>query len=258
MKALILGGCGKMGSRVALDLINSADITRILLADKNPDTARVPEAVLQNRIASIKSLDASGSYPELVKAISDHDVVINCAGPYSLFDPHAVVTAAIEAGVDSIEHGVYLSEEDMILMANRKTVLCATYGVYTAASMLENVPDFMKENCSQAAEHYLGTLAMAHKHGVKVVFGGDTYHADPASEFKGLIKAGFSPEEALQAGTINGAELLGLEDSIGKIEPGKLADLVALRGNPLDNPDALGDVVSVMKEGVVYTPERLT
>jgi imidazolonepropionase-like amidohydrolase len=166
--------------------------------------------------------------------------------------------AAIEAGVDSIEHGVYLSEEDLILMAKRKTVLCATYGVYTAASQLENVPDFMKESCSQAADHYLNTLGMAHKHGVKVVFGGDTYHADPASEFKGLIKAGFSPEEALQAGTINGAELLGLEDSIGKIEPGKLADLVALRGNPLDNPDALGDVFSVMKEGVVYTPERLT
>jgi len=165
--------------------------------------------------------------------------------------------AAIEAGVDSIEHGVYLTEDDLSLMANRKTVLCATYGVYTAAANLENVPDFMKENCAKAADHYISTLAMAHKCGVKVVFGGDTYHADPAAEFKGLIKAGFSPEEAFQAGTINGAALLGLEDRLGSIEPGKLADLVALRDNPLETPDALGDVVSVMKAGVVYTPECL-
>ena len=164
---------------------------------------------------------------------------------------------AIEAEVDSIEHGVYLSDDDLALMADRKTVLCVTYGVYLAASKLENVPEFMRDNCSQAADHYLTTLATAHKHGVRVVFGGDTYHADPLTEFKGLMKAGFSPKEAFQAGTINGAILLGLENSIGTIEPGKIADIVALRGNPLDQPEALGEVMLVMKGGEVYTPESL-
>ncbi|MBW2427525.1 MAG: amidohydrolase family protein [Deltaproteobacteria bacterium] len=165
--------------------------------------------------------------------------------------------AAIEAGIDSIEHGVYLSEDDLALMAEKNTVLCVTYGPYAAASKLENVPEFMKDNCAQAAEKYLDTLAKAHQLNVRVVFGGDTYHADPKTEFKALIKAGFSPIEALRAGTLNGAALLGFEDCLGTIEPGKTADMVALGGNPLDLPDALEDVISVMKDGDVYTPESL-
>jgi len=166
--------------------------------------------------------------------------------------------AAIEAGIDSIEHGVYLTDEELSQMAERAIVLCATYGPYMAASKLENVPQFMKDNCARAAEHYLGTLAKAHEHEVKVVFGGDTYHADPGTEYKALIQAGFSPMEALDAGTVNAAIFLGYEDRLGTIEKGKIADLVALGGNPLENPDSLREVKAVMKEAKVYTPEGLT
>ena len=164
---------------------------------------------------------------------------------------------AIEAGIDSIEHGVYLTDENLSQMADKGIVLCATFGPYSAASKLDNVPQFMKDNCARAVEQYVETLSKAHKYGVTVVFGGDTYHADPRTEYKALIEAGFSPMEALNAGTINAATFLGLNDQLGTIEKGKLADLVVLKGNPLENPDSLSDVAAVMKEGKVYTPEGL-
>ena len=165
--------------------------------------------------------------------------------------------AAINAGIDSIEHGVYLTADDLSLMAKKGTFLCQTYGVYIAAAISEETPEFMRENCSRAAKRYLSTLAGARKHGVKVVFGGDTHHAKPETEFKALIEAGFTPLEALRAGTINAAELLGLEGRIGAVIPGGFADLVALRKNPLDHPEALGEVASVMKDGIVYNPAGL-
>ncbi len=166
-------------------------------------------------------------------------------------------TAAIEAGIDSIEHGVYLTDENLSQMAAKGIVLCATYGPYVAAAKMENVPQFMKDNCARAAAHYLKTLAKAKEHHVTVVFGGDTYHADPRTEYKALIEAGFSPMEALKAGTINAATFLGLKDRLGTIEGGKIADLVVLGGNPLENPDSLSNVKAVMKEAKVFTPEGL-
>ncbi len=165
--------------------------------------------------------------------------------------------AAIAAGIDSIEHGVYLTDEDLALMAEKGTFLCQTYGVYKAAMTSAETPEFMRENCARAAKRYLATLANARRHGVKVVFGGDTHHADPSSEFQALIEAGFTPLEALRAGTVTAAELLGLEGRIGAVVPGGFADLVALKRSPLDHPEALGEVASVMKEGVVYNPAGL-
>jgi len=132
----------------------------------------------------------------------------------------------------------------------RAIALCATYGPYTAASKLENVSQFTKDNCARAADQYLETLAKAHEHNVIIVFGGDTHHAHPRTEYKALIQAGFSPMEALNAGTANVATFLGYKDRLGTIEKGKLVDLVFLRGNPLENPDPL-------KESNGYTPEGL-
>lgn len=162
--------------------------------------------------------------------------------------------AAIQAGIDSIEHGVYLTDDDLQLMAQKGTFLCVTYGVYGAAITSEETPAFMKDRCQKAAQHYLNTISKAHQYGVKVVCGGDTHHGDPSKEFKALIEAGFSPKEALKALTINGAELLGMENKIGSIEPEYFADLVAVSQNPIEKPDALENVVYIMKEGELYNP----
>ncbi len=159
------------------------------------------------------------------------------------------VRTAIEHGIDSIEHGVYLSEDDLELMAQKGTYLVVTYGVMTAATQLAHVPQFMKDNCARALDHYTDTLKLAKKLQVKVAFGGDTYHADPKSELEALVEAGFSREEALKAGTIAAAKLLGLEDEIGSVEIGKQADLIAIDGDPMKNISDIKNIAAVMQGG---------
>jgi imidazolonepropionase-like amidohydrolase len=159
------------------------------------------------------------------------------------------VRTAIERGLDSIEHGVYLTEEDIVLMAKKGTFLVVTYGVMAQGARFPQVPEFMKKKCAEAAEHYLDTISLARKHGVNVVFGGDTYHADPKLELEALVKADFTAEEALKAGTIQAAKLLDLEGEIGSIEPGKWADLIAIEGDPMADVTAVGSIAAVMKGG---------
>ncbi|MBW1712987.1 MAG: amidohydrolase family protein [Deltaproteobacteria bacterium] len=159
------------------------------------------------------------------------------------------VREAIEHGVDSIEHGVFLTGEDLRLMAQKGTYLVVTYGVMAAAAELPGIPQFMKENCTRARDHYMTTLKLAKEHQVKVAFGGDTYHADPKRDLEALVKAGFSTEEALKAGTIAGAELVGLKEEIGSVEAGKCADLIAIDGDPLSDISDVAHVAAVMKSG---------
>lgn len=163
------------------------------------------------------------------------------------------IRTAIECGMDSLEHGVYLTEDDMKRMAAKGTYLVITYGVMVTAGSLPDLPPFMVEKCTAAAEHYMETIVLAKKHGVKVAFGGDTYHGDPKSELDALVRGGFSNEEALKAGTIAGAELVGLKDRIGSVEKGKLADLIAIEGNPMEDIGDIENVAAVMKGGVIQT-----
>jgi imidazolonepropionase-like amidohydrolase len=164
-----------------------------------------------------------------------------------------VTKSAIEYGVDSIEHGVYLSEDELRLMAEKGTYLVINYGVFVNGSRLAHVPEFMRRLCSEVVNHYAKTLRLAKEYGVKVAFGGDTYHADPKSELEALVQSGFSHEEALKAGTICAAELLGMKEQIGSIEVGKFADLIAIKGNPLENIGDIEKIAAVMKGGQVQS-----
>lgn len=98
MKALILGGCGFIGSSIARDLIKSDQVTQVTLADKKVDMAKVTSSVKTSPKVSVRHLDVMAPFADLVKAISGNDVVINCVGPYSE-DSINTVKAAIEAGV---------------------------------------------------------------------------------------------------------------------------------------------------------------
>jgi imidazolonepropionase-like amidohydrolase len=100
------------------------------------------------------------------------------------------------------------------------------------------------------------TFRRALKAGVKIAFGTDIggfdWHINPAREFGWMVKYGMTPEQALRAGTVVGAELLGWSDQLGTIEPGKLADIVAVPADPLADISTLERVRFVMKNGVVY------
>jgi imidazolonepropionase-like amidohydrolase len=160
---------------------------------------------------------------------------------------------AILAGVDSIEHGSFLTVETLGLMKARGTYLVPT--LMAPDSLMPNLDKMPPEIAAKAREANAAlhqTFAEAVKLGVKVGFGTDSGvspHGKNAREFRLMVAGGMSPIAALKAATSADAELLGLSKSIGTIEPEKLADLVAVPGDPTKDITATERVVFVMKEG---------
>jgi len=169
-------------------------------------------------------------------------VVVHChGGPGARY--------AIEAGADTIEHGVYFTREDLELLAERHVPLIITYGVYEQGMRSPDVPAFFKEKCVEVMARYLETIALAREVGVRIAVGTDTVHRDLVVELRALQKAGYRASEALQACTGWAADALRLP-LVGTVEPGKVADLVAVEGNPLEDVDAVGRVRGVVQGGV--------
>jgi len=169
-------------------------------------------------------------------------VVVHChGGPGARY--------AIEAGADTIEHGVYFTREDLELLAERHVPLIITYGVYEQGMRSPDVPAFFKEKCVEVMTRYLATIALAREVGVRIAVGTDTVHLDLAAELRALQKAGYRASEALQACTGWAADALHLP-LVGMVEPGRIADLVAVEGDPLEEVDAVGRVRGVMQAGV--------
>lgn len=171
---------------------------------------------------------------------------------------HAValtgVHNSLEAGVDTIEHGDYISDEDLKTMAARGVYYVPTIyvGMYVAQGRAgEGAPVWL-----QMTKIHEGTFRRAMKAGVKIAFGTDAggfdWKENPAQEFKYMVDWGMTPAEAIRSATVTAAELLGMQDQIGTIEVGKLADIVAVPGDPLKDITALRKVDFVMKSGVVY------
>ena len=167
---------------------------------------------------------------------------------------------AVYAGVDSIEHGSFLSAATLRLMKERGTYLIPT--LMAPDSIMPNLSKFPAEIAAKAVaanEALSKAFGEAVKLGVKVGFGTDSgvsKHGDNAREFVLMVKYGMTPTAALKAATSVDAELLGLSKSIGTLEPGKLADLVAVPGDPVADIAATGHVVFVMKEGAVIVNKR--
>ncbi|MCP3138283.1 metal-dependent hydrolase family protein [Pyxidicoccus xibeiensis] len=165
---------------------------------------------------------------------------------------------AIRAGVDSVEHGTLLDDEALELMKRKGTWYVPTafafHGVQELADKGNLPPDTVVKlrAVNQRREQVL-RKAIAMK--VRIAFGTDAgvfVHGRNAEEFALLVAAGMSPAEALRAATVNAAELLGVSDRLGTLEPGKLADVVAVSGNPLQDIRATQKVFFVMKEGVIH------
>ncbi|HEY8370636.1 MAG TPA: amidohydrolase family protein [Thermodesulfobacteriota bacterium] len=167
---------------------------------------------------------------------------------------HSPIAArwAVEAGADTIEHGVFLDEEVLALMAERRVPLILTSGYFQAAAARTDVPEYMRDRSKAALDRYLETMAAARRLGVPVAVGTDENHGRIDMELAFMVKAGYTPLEALRAATAAGAAACGLADRTGAIRPGLAADLVALAENPLERVEAVARVVLVMKDGVTY------
>jgi len=175
---------------------------------------------------------------------------------------HAVaftgVHNSLEAGVDTIEHGDYISDEDLKTMAARGVYYVPTIyiGVYVAQGRAgEGAPVWL-----QMTKIHEDTFRRAMKAAVKIAFGTDAggfdWQENPAQEFKYMVDWGMTPAEAIRSATVTASELLGMQDQIGSIEVGKLADIVAVPGDPLKDIMVLQRVDFVMKGGVVYKGGR--
>jgi imidazolonepropionase-like amidohydrolase len=166
--------------------------------------------------------------------------------------------AAVRAGVRSIEHGTYLSDETLKLMKEKGTFLVPTYS--TVVDLVEPGGDYDHPALHLRGRHMLPRLAdtirRAHRLGVRLVTGADTSYGPQSvtrisHEVAAFVELGLSPLEALQSATITAAELLGLEKTTGAIETGLEADLVAVDGNPLENVVLLQDPLLVVSNGFV-------
>jgi imidazolonepropionase-like amidohydrolase len=171
----------------------------------------------------------------------------------------AAVKAAVAGGCASIEHGTFLDDEAIRLLAAHHTALVPT--LYLPTHYLEHKSQFGFGESTWAffeklRSHNLDNLRRARKAGVWVVAGSDAVaglHGHNAREIEWLVKAGLSPAEAIRAATIDAARLLGIDDQTGEIVQGKLADLVAVTGDPLRDPANLEQVSFVMKAGQIVT-----
>jgi imidazolonepropionase-like amidohydrolase len=162
------------------------------------------------------------------------------------------IRAALEAGVNSIEHGCGFDDQ-LTDQAQRQ-------GVYWCPTLLA-AEQKQSPRPNQMLEIEYRALNKAYKKGLKIVLGTDAgcfpWSVNQAKEFEFLVKkAGFSPMDAIKAGTSVAAELLGQSAEIGHLAPGMLADIVAVRGDPLQDITALQNVMFVMKDGVVFRHDK--
>ncbi len=170
---------------------------------------------------------------------------------------------AIRAGIDSIEHGSFLDDEALDMMKQRGTyyvpTLMAVQGLQEKFDAGLYLPPAIAEKAHAAIAAIHATFRRALAKGVKIGLGTDAAvypHGRNAEEFHQMVDLGMKPVEALKAGTSHDAELLGLTDKIGTLEAGKLADVVAVPGDPVENIRQVEKVFFVMKEGVVYKNDR--
>jgi imidazolonepropionase-like amidohydrolase len=166
---------------------------------------------------------------------------------------------AVRAGVHSIEHGTYMTEEVMAAMREKGTWYVPTISagrfVAEKAKVDGYFPAIVRPKAASIGPLLQDTFTRAYRAGVKIAFGTDqgvAPHGDNGLEFVYMVEAGMPPMEAIQSATIEAARLLGMDDQLGTIEAGKFADLVAVQGDPVADIRQMTNVAFVMKGGRVY------
>jgi imidazolonepropionase-like amidohydrolase len=160
---------------------------------------------------------------------------------------------SVEAGVDTIEHGDYIADEDLKTMVAHGTYYVNT--IYVGAYVAEGRAAAGAPVWVKMLSIHEDTFRRAMKAGVKIAFGTDAggfpWTENPAKEFAYMVKWGMTSGQAIRSATSTAAELLGWSDQVGNVEPGRFADIVAVAGDPLKDITLLEHVDFVMKGGVV-------
>ncbi|MCA9122404.1 MAG: amidohydrolase family protein [Planctomycetales bacterium] len=243
-------------------VVNGVDDARKAVRQRYKDGA---DLIKLTATGGILSLAASGQNPQF----SDDELraIVATAKDYGMtVAVHAHGTEGMKrsvlAGVDSIEHGTFMTDEVMELMKERGTYLVPTIsaGVWVAEKAEEEgyFPEIVRPKAAEIGPVARRTFARAYASGVKIAFGTDSgvsKHGENAREFELMVAGGMPPMKAIQAATLEAARLLRVEDRLGTLEVKKIADVVAVKGDPLEDIKLTRDVAFVMKEGVVYKNE---
>lgn len=181
------------------------------------------------------------------------------AGRWVMAHCHSAAGArnAVQAGVRSIEHGSFLDDEVLGLMADKGTwlvpTLIAAHGVLAGAERGEPLPERVLDKAREASASAKDTVRRAKEAGVPIAMGTDcpvSPHGTNLDELGLMVEAGLTPAEALHAATLSAAKLLRLDQELGSIEPGKRADLVLVQGDPFDFSGYSDRVEQVWQDGV--------
>jgi imidazolonepropionase-like amidohydrolase len=209
----------------------------------------------------VLSVAKSGQNPQFM--VDEVQAIVETATDYGM---HVAAHAhgkegmlrAVNAGVKTIEHGTYMDEEVMDAMIERGTYYVPTIlaGNFVAekAEIDGFFPDLVRPKAREIGPIIQETFGKAYKYGVNIAFGTDSGvspHGENGKEFGLMVEAGMLPVEAILSSVKTGADILGLSDQIGSIETGKMADIIAVDDNPLENIQTLENVSFVMKDGVV-------
>jgi len=204
----------------------------------------------------------SGSNPQFTQ--EEVNAVVNAAKDYGMWvavHAHGAegMKRAIRAGVDSIEHGTFMDAEAMELMIENGTYYVPTIsaGEFVAAkSKIDNYfPEIVRPKAASVGPQIADTFSKAYKKGVRIAFGTDAGvqpHGTNWEEFVFMVKNGMSEMAAIQSATMETAKLLTIDDTLGSIEAGKIADIIAVNGDPLEDISLLKSIALVMKDGKVY------
>ena len=210
----------------------------------------------------VLSVAKSGENPQFTD--EELNSIVATANDYGLWTAaHAHgkegMKRAVIAGINSIEHGTYMDQEVMDLMKSKGTYYVPTIMAGDWVAEKAKIPNFfpalVKPKAEKIGPQIQSTFAKAYKAGVKIAFGTDSgvsAHGDNWQEFILMTNAGMTNQDALKSATIETAKLLRIEDKLGQIKPGMLADIIAVQQNPIEDISTVENVIFVMKDGVIF------
>lgn len=240
-------------------VINGPDDARKAVRQRYKDGA---DLIKLTATGGVLSLAASGQNPQFTD--EELQAVVATAHDYQMtvaVHAHGAegMKRAVLAGVDSIEHGTFMTDEIIALMKARGTYWVPTNmaGEWVAEKAKESsyFPEIVRPKAAAIGPQIRETFAKAHAAGVKIAFGTDSGvspHGQNAHEFELMVAGGMPPMQAIQSATREAARLLKIEDRLGTIEEKKLADIVAVKGDPLAEISLMKNMAFVMKDGVVF------
>ena len=240
-------------------VVNSAEDARKAVRQRYKNGA---DCIKITATGGVLSVAKDGSGPQFID--EELDAIVATANDYGMHTAaHAHgkegMLRAVRAGITSIEHGTMMDDEVIELMVEKGTFYVPTISagrfVAEKAKIDGYFPAIIRPKALAIGPLIQETFSRAYRGGVKIAFGTDSGvspHGENAQEFEYMVEGGMPAAEALLSATVVSAELIGRSDELGTIEAGKLADIIAVPGNPLEEISVMRKVSFVMKDGTIY------